>query len=274
MKLSFTVATPDVNDAGILALRGDLEKNLKSLSEYGYHGVEFMIRDVNQLSVEKIKRICDDNSLDISAVSSGQLAFEDNLVISSPETKIREMTIERMKETIDFTQALGCSIVNVGTIRGQLPSDPEKSKEADRVAAESMRQILDYAEDSKIIIAFEPQCRYVVNWHNTLKDTFGWMQKINGQNFKILFDVYHTMIEENSIIASIIKYLEDIAHIQFSDSNRLWPGAGMMDFPEIIRVLKALDYSGYVSVEVLQKPTGLIAAKNAAKYLLPLIAEN
>ncbi len=274
MKLSFTVATPDVQDTGILALRGDPEYNLPMLAEYGYNGVELMVRDVSRLDTGALRNLCRDHGLDVCAVSSGQLAFEEQLFISSPDQRVRAETVRRIKEIIDFTQALNCPVVNVGTIRGDLPAQSKIRQESILNATECMKEILDHAEKRAVIIAVEPQCRYVVNWHNTLNDTFEWIQVLGHPCFRLLLDIYHTMIEEASITASLIRYFDHIAHIQFSDSNRLAPGSGQMDYPGLIRVLMALKYQGYLSVEVVQKPSGLEAARRSAEYLIPLINEN
>lgn len=273
MKLSYTVATPDVKDDKILCLKGDLEQNLMVLASAGYQGVEFMVRDVKELDSLETKRLCQDHNLEIAAISSGQLTFEEGLTISHLEKKVCQQAVTRTKEIIDFTREVGCKIVNIGTLRGNLPAEEESRKIANHHAVESMNEILNHAESKGIIIAFEPQCRYVVNWHNTLKDTVGWMDQFGKDNFRILFDVYHTLIEESSIIASLIRYMDRIAHIQFSDTNRLSPGKGQMNFPEIIRVLRALKYEGYVSVEIKQFPDGVLAAKQAAQHLLPYFNE-
>ena len=107
-----------------------------------------------------------------------------------------------------------------------------------------------------------------------MKDTTEWMQAIGSPHLKLLLDVYHTMVEETSLTASIIQYFDSVAHIQLSDSNRLIPGSGQLNYSDLVRVLKALKYKGYLSVEVVQKPSGLEAAQKAAEYLIPLINEN
>jgi 5-keto-L-gluconate epimerase len=273
IKLSYTVATPDVEDKNILCFRGDLENILQELSRAGYQGVEFMVRDVKLLNPGEIKSFCRTANLEVAAVSSGQLTFEDGLTISDLDRKVCGQAVVRTFEIIDFAKSLGSGIVNIGTLRGHLPSENNAREKANKHAVESMAEILNYAEQQGIVIAFEPQCRYVVNWHNTLSDTVEWMDQFKKDHFRILFDVYHTLIEEPSIIASLIKYKGRIAHIQFSDTNRLAPGKGQMNFPEIIRVLRALDYNGFVSVEIKQFPESTTAAHQAAQYLLPYLNE-
>jgi len=274
MKLSYTVATPDVQDEKILALRGDFESNLAQLSNYGYHGVEVMVRDVSTLEASYIKGLCKRHNLEIAAISSGQLTFEDGYVLSATDEGWRQKSVEATKKVVDFTKAVGTDIINIGTLRGKLPDDPNERQAADKAMVKSMAEVLDYAASQHVVVAFEPQCRYVVNWHNATHETFEWMQQLGRSNFKILFDVYHSMVEDLSVNASIIKYIPDIAHVQISDSTRLAPGKGQWNLHDIIRLLKAAGYGNFISVEVLQKPAGLDAARQAAAYLLPVISEN
>ena len=273
MKLSFTVATPDVEDNKILAMRGDTVENFSFLARNGYHGAELMIRYPDKLKPESILKDASSYNLEISAVSTGQFAFEDGLCLSSTNETIRRKAVERTKETVDFTLSLKASVINIGTMRGNLPDESGKKKAAMEAMKQSMQEILDYSEPANVIIAFEPQCRYIVNWHNSTQETFGWIKQFKNGNLRLLWDIYHANLEDTSVLADLIRYASNIAHIQFSDSNRLAPGQGHWDFREIIRILHALNYNAYVSVEVLQKPDSFTAAANAARYLLPLLSE-
>jgi len=273
MKLSYTLATPDVQDEKILALRGSLEQSLSALAGYGYQGVELMVRNVHALDAGNIKRLCENENLSIAAISSGQLTFEDGLVLSATDEALRKKSVQATKDVVDFTKAVGSNIVNIGTLRGNLPTLPKEKENAENAMVESMHEVLNHALKQDIIIAFEPQCRYVVNWHNSTYETFSWMQQFSQPNFRLLFDIYHSMVEDISLNASIIKYAPHIAHIQVSDSNRLSPGRGQWNFQDIIRLLKAVGYDGFVSVEIVQKPKGLEAAQKAAAHLLPILEE-
>lgn len=273
LKLAYTVATPDVEDTKILALTGNLETNLANLAQYGYQGVELMVRKVSTLDAARLRAQCRDLNLEIAAVSSGQLTFEDGLILSAPDETLRKKSVRATQEVVDFTRAVGAKLVNIGTLRGQLPAKPPEREAAQSAMVKSMHEVLDYARAQDITIAFEPQCRYVGNWHNSTHETYAWMQQFSSPNFRLLFDVYHSMVEDLSLSASLIRYAPHVAHVQVSDSNRRAPGSGQWNFPNVIRLLKAVGYQGFVSVEVVQQPSGLEAARRAAAHLLPLLNE-
>jgi sugar phosphate isomerase/epimerase len=89
----------------------------------------------------------------------------------------------------------------------------------------------------------------------------------------ILFDVHHASLEEASVHAAMIRGWSSIAYLQISDSNRLPPGLGHYPFAETVRILAALGYDGYLSIECRQEPDSVAAARRAAHYLAPLLAE-
>jgi sugar phosphate isomerase/epimerase len=56
-------------------------------------------------------------------------------------------------------------------------------------------------------------------------------------------------IEETSIIDALLDGGDLIRHIHCLDNNRLGVGMGRLDFKTIFKVLKRMNYSGYLTVE-------------------------
>jgi sugar phosphate isomerase/epimerase len=231
-----------------------------------------MARAPRELDAARIRELAGDFNLAIACVSTGQLRKEDGLQLCHLDRAERERAVARTKEVIDFTREVGASQVNIGTLRGHLPSSDfrEGAREA---AAESINELLDYALKREVGIALEPQNRFISNWLNSVGETLDWMSRFRHSNLSLLFDAYHALFEEASVYAALIRAFPRISHVQVADSNRLAPGGGQVQFGELLRVLAALDYHGYVSVEVLPVPSGAEAATRAARCLLPLIED-
>ncbi len=79
-------------------------------------------------------------------------------------------------------------------------------------------------------------------------------------------------IEEPSIYDSIKLAKDRLYHFHIADSNRWYPGAGHLDFPQIIDTLKQIKYKGFVSAEILPKPDPDVAAKRTVDYIRNLIS--
>jgi sugar phosphate isomerase/epimerase len=269
LKLAYTVATPETSDNGMFAMRGPLEQSFATLHRLGYDGAELMVRDVSQLQAASIKTLAAAHHLEIKAVSTGQLRKEDGLSLNDPDRGRRELTIARTKAVIDFASEFGAQ-VNIGTLRGHLPAHGARQDAVDR-ARESIGDLAIYAHEKGIFIALEPQCRFVINWLNTVAETIEFIRSMNTRYVRMLFDVYHAGMEEPSVFASLIVAKDRISWVQVSDSNRRAPGMGHVNFGDIMRVLQALGYNGYVSVECLPAPEPAIAAEAAIRHLRPFM---
>jgi 5-keto-L-gluconate epimerase len=272
IKFAFTVATPESEDLSICALRGDLKGNLQLLSRLGYHGVELMVRDPSRLDPTHIREVAADFNLEIPAVSTGQLRKEDGLQLCSLNQELRTRTVSRIKEVIDFAAQVGAKQINIGTVRGHLSTGDDRSL-CLSVAKESLNHLLDYANERKLGIGIEPQNRFIINWLNSIDEALEWIRGFSQTNLSILFDMYHALFEEQSLYASLIRARPYISHVQISDTNRLAPGRGQFNFADFVRVLRALDYHGFISVEMMIKPDGEQAATLAAHHMLPLLKE-
>lgn len=273
MKLAYPVATPDTTDPTMLALRGDPAESFRLLNKLGYEGAELMVRDPGDLDPARISTLAAEFSLSIPAVSTGQLRKEDGLQLCDLNEAERLRAVARTKEVIDFAAAVGSPQINIGTLRGHLPTSPARARSLE-AARESISELLGYALKKRIGIALEPQNRFVINWLNTVGEAQGWMEQCEQPNWSLLFDQYHALFEEPSVYASLIRVFPRVSHVQVADSNRMAPGSGQVNFGELIRVLRALGYQGFVSIEIVQQPNGAEAAARSAGYLLPFILEH
>ena len=268
MKLAWTVATPDTRDTSMLAWRGALPETFRHLAQLGSEGVDLMVRDAASLNAAEIETAAADSGIRIAAVSTGQLRKEDGLSLNVPEAAERRRAVERTTAVIDFA-ARWRAQVNIGTLRGQLAGNREEGM---RYAAESLAQVAEHASKCGVIVAVEPQTRSVSNWLNTADETVAWMRTWTDEP-RILFDVYHGMLEERSVVAALIRNRPFITYVQLSDSNRLAPGSGSLPFGDILRVLAALHYGGYLCVECRQEPDSAEAARRSVQTLQPLLNE-
>ena len=242
----------------MLALRGELGSSFRLLGELGYEAAELMVRDGSELRAGEIARMAGDCGLAIPAVSTGQMRKEDGLQLCSPNGELRRRSIDRTKQLLDFAAELGAQ-VNIGTLRGTLP-------DRDR-GVESLVELLEHSRG----IAVEPQCRWVTNWIHTTAEAKELIRECEG--LSILFDFYHAELEETSVAAALVGAEELISWVQVSDSNRRAPGWGHWDFAEYERMLVAVGYWGYVSVECLPLPSAEAAARQAMRWLRAVSCE-
>jgi hydroxypyruvate isomerase len=85
---------------------------------------------------------------------------------------------------------------------------------------------------------------------NIIEDAVRLVNEVNSPSIKILFDVYHTQIEEGNVVDLLQKYHPYIGHIHVADvPGRHEPGTGELNFRFIAQVLRDVGYQGLVGLE-------------------------
>jgi len=242
-----------------------LERYASLMNSLGYSGVELGIKDPGVVEADRIKEIVSRFNLVIPALGTGRAFTEDGISLSSKDEKIRETAIERLKSHIDLASRIS-SMVIVGLIRGNVYDD-----EGIGYVRSALRDICGYGRERGVKILLEPINRYEVNWLNTVEDTYSFIKDLGIDNLGLLIDTFHMNIEEPSIASCIFRFRELIWHIHIADSNRLYPGAGHIDFKDIFRVLSAIGYNGFVSAELINKPDIETAISRTMRYLNSII---
>ena len=96
-------------------------------------------------------------------------------------------------------------------------------------------------------------------------------KSIDSPGMGLILDTFHMNIEDVSFSKSIFDAKEYLKYLQMSDSNRLYPGGGHVPWREVISSLKAIDFSGYLSLQCLMEPDFKTAAKLGINHLRSLL---
>jgi sugar phosphate isomerase/epimerase len=118
----------------------------------------------------------------------------------------------------------------------------------------------------------EPLNRYESSLVNTVSEGLELIKELGCENLELLIDTFHMNIEEQSLFGSIIKAMPHTGHVHFADSNRHAPGAGHIEFPDIVSLLSQIGYEGYISMEMLPLPSADKAAEISINHLKEIIA--
>jgi sugar phosphate isomerase/epimerase len=266
MKKAFVVSAQSTKFDAV-AMKENLAHNLKKLSKLGYQGVELAIRNPAEVDSKKVKTLCNKYNLEMIATGTGQAWGEEKISLTDPNEETRKKAVERIKSHVNFVSEFGGGQIIIGLIRGMYRDDINKDTSRDWLI-ENIRKCADYAENySEVLITIEPINRYETSIINNIDQAIKIIDKIDRNNVKILADTFHMNIEEANIKESIKKAKEYISHIHVADSNRWAPGWGHYNFDETFSTLEEIDYSGYISGEILPKPTPESCAEETIKYL-------
>ena len=257
MKLSIAIADTNALPSAFVVYRG-FNECIPKAAKLGFHGVELALKRADEINVPHLQTLLDENQLEVSCISTGQVYADEGLMFTETDTVKRERVTGIFKELIDLASDFG-QLVNIGRVRGQI-GNLAKS-EAEFLFLEIARELCDYAHPKGVTLILEPVNRYEIDFINNVEEGVELMKKVNRPNMKLMPDVFHMNIEDRTIGPELAKHIDFVKYIHFADSNRLAPGQGHLDFPKILNSLFHAHYDGWVSVEILPHPDPDTAAR-------------
>jgi len=271
VKLSIAL-TPTKTVFSPLLFAGDIMRGIRRAGELGYDGVELNIRDTAAEPMKDIVSAARERSLEICAFGTGQAYLLDGLSVTSPDPAVRERLVERLRGHIDWAARVGALLI-MGGIFGRMEGDAAARKTQYADAIDVVRRLAEYAGQRGVVIAIEPINRYETNFLTSFEAALSFIAAVGRPSVRVLADTFHMNIEEADICASIARAGKRLAHVHLVDSNRWAPGGGHIDFPPILRALRAIGFDGYLSGEFLPAPDDDTAAASNIVRVRSLLAE-
>ncbi|MHB1485830.1 MAG: sugar phosphate isomerase/epimerase family protein [Saccharofermentanales bacterium] len=266
-KYSITAAF-DMPARSPVILRGTMEQCAKKAVEAGYDALEMHLRNPSDLDGKMMKSIADKYEIGFSAIATGMEYTVNGFSLIDKNETARAKAVQRLKEHIDLAQVLDCAVI-IGIMRSNIP-DFMHYTEYENYLAQGLKELAGYAESKKVILVFEAITRYINNYLNNIPETTDFIKKIGSPNLLVHADSHSMNIEDRSIAESLEYCSELLGYVHFSDSNRMYPGAGHIDFKEYLRVLDAIGYKGYISLECLPLPDERTCCDNGLMYVKTL----
>ena len=262
MKLCYPIATPDCS-VPLMAFCGDFEANLEKIRAIGYEGVELLIRDLDQLSVPKLLQQVKDAGLEIAALATSPCPSEDNVVLAHPDKKVRGEALRRGKLLAGLSREIGAPVL-IGRFRGLADdNDPLNSAE---VLKDSIRAMCDAAGSTGRVL-IEEQQKGKVNVCNTVAGSLQFLEELGRDNTGLLLDTFHMEASDPSISIALGLGGPKMYFVHLSDTKRLCPGAGSIDFTEALGAIAKTGYRGFLSMEVNQTPDSELCARLCHDYI-------
>jgi sugar phosphate isomerase/epimerase len=217
----------------------------------GYDGIE--LRGKGDLSfrdrLPELKRALADGVV-MPTVCVDMLHF-----LGAFDEDLRRDAVVQMKSQLSVIAELGGlgaqTPASYGMFSRRLPPfDPPRSEEADReVLLAGLAELGEHARAEGVTLFLEPLNRYEDHMVNRLEQAADLIRATGLDSVRIGIDSYHMNIEETDPAAAIVAHADVIGHAQVSDSNRLQPGAGHLDWPAWLGALQAAGYEGWLAAE-------------------------
>jgi sugar phosphate isomerase/epimerase len=223
-----------------------LARSFERLEKFGYDAIE-LIGEADQ-DVNEINRLKGDTGVQVGSICSIWFGERD---LVHPDPAIRQKGLDYGKSMADFAAAVGAPTIIVGPSpvgkSAPLASDDQEWN----WAVENVRKVGEYAASVGVDITVECWNRYETYFLNKLEKAVRLVKETGLTNAGVHGDMFHMNIEEKSIDGAYRDAGKYLNHVHIADSNRAAPGAGHTDFLPTVQALKDIQYSGYVTFELL-----------------------
>jgi sugar phosphate isomerase/epimerase len=130
------------------------------------------------------------------------------------------------------------------------PFEPPRDPAGDRaVLLDALGELGRHAEREGVRILLEPLNRYEDHMVNRLEQAVELAEATGLDSVGVVADSYHMNIEETDPAAALVAAAGRLAHVQVSDSNRLEPGAGHLEWASFLGALDRIGYTGDLAAE-------------------------
>jgi sugar phosphate isomerase/epimerase len=241
----------------------------------GFDGVEIApfvfaapVTNVNAAKRAEIKRVAQDNGLEIPALhmllSPPSLGFQ----ITSFDAAVRQKTVDYVKALIDFARDVGCPRMIYGSPFSRNVTAPLTYRQARDLMREAMRPALDHAKTAGVTICIEPLPADCTDLFTSVEGAYSFVCEVNHPNFGLMIDCKATSNDVRPVAKTIQLFAPYIKHVHANDTLGKAAGFGSLDFKPIMEALQAVGYNDYVSLEPFQwQPDAHTIAAVSLKYL-------
>ncbi len=219
---------------------------LPKIKHAGFDGVEVAIFDPARFEAAMIRRALKDSGLECTIVS----VLPKGLSLIDESDSVRAATLDHMRRVITATAEVDAKIL-AGPLYspvGYLPGRRRTPAEW-RNAIDSYRVLAPTLVEHNVTLAVEPLNRFETFFLNTADDAALLMQSVNHPNVGILFDTFHSNIEEKDIAAGYRKVGPWLKHVHTCENDRGIPGSGHVEWPSVFQALRDVRYDGWLTIE-------------------------
>ena len=229
------------------ATDAELQRLVPRISGWGFDGVELPVENPGDWDPSATRDLLQQHGLTAlstcAAMAPGrELVAADQQTVAAAQQYIRA--------AIDMAAAVGAPTLG-GPIYAAVGRTWRIEDRAAMVAelAENLRPLADYAGERGVRLGIEALNRFETSVLNTVEQVLEVVGAVGSDACGVMLDTFHMNIEEKDPIAAIRAAGEQVVHVQISGSDRGAPGRDHIDWVGVAAALRAIDYTGPLTIE-------------------------
>lgn len=229
---------------------------LESLKKMGYDGIEIPLFNLDLDYAAWGKKL---DNLGLARTAVTVRNADDNPI--SPDASVRAKGIAGTKKALDCCAAVGATTLvgpyhsAIGIFSGAGPTADEW-----KWGVDSMRQVAEHAGKVNVTLGVECLNRFETYLLNSHADSAKFAREVNHPNCKMMYDTFHSNIEEKCIRTALKSCSDVLCHIHISENDRSTPGKGDIKWAETFDAIKEIGYDGWLMIEAFGLALPEIAA--------------
>jgi sugar phosphate isomerase/epimerase len=246
-------------------LRFSFAEAVRRLAMIGYTGVEimadvphawpaFLLEEQKQGLRDSLKKnnlaISNINSFMMHAVNDSRQRYWHPSWIE-PDRHYRQIRIDHTMRALTLAKELGAPCI---TTEPGGPVEPGASWSAAlKLFVEGLKPVIEHAEKEGVLLLVEPEPGLLVE---TCDQFLELMRHLDSPAVGMNFDIGHAYCVGDEPATSIPRVAKYIRHFHLEDiagtrvHHHLIPGEGAIDFAATLKAIRALDYQGWITIEL------------------------
>ncbi|WP_149206930.1 sugar phosphate isomerase/epimerase family protein [Flavobacterium johnsoniae] len=215
---------------------------IKETAKNGFDLIEILLPSNMEFDATTVKKQLQENNLDV--VCSLNLPKEAHIPFYPKEALTLICKALDKTAQLETTFLGGVLHSGIGVFTGNPVTYQEKE-----IIINVLGEAALYAAKLGITIGIEPINRYESYVCNTASNVLEIINRINADNLAVHLDTFHMNVEENNFYDPIIEAGKKLKHFHITESNRGMPGEGTVNWDELFKALKAINFEGNLVLE-------------------------
>ncbi len=230
----------------------DYKYYIDKVAKLGYDILEFQAQpllDIDDCDCKAIKKYADEKGIKLSYSLGLNMKYD----VASKDKQIRDGGIKYLSDIVRKIAVMDGELFSGVTYCGWgVPAhfvDQQEKEDMFCRSVDSMKQVMKVAESEGVTVCCEAVNRFESPLINTAKEAIKYADMVDSPNVGIHLDTYHMNIEEDNIGDAIRLVGKRLRHFHTGENNRNVPGRGHINWDEIFRALKDVDYKNDIVSE-------------------------
>jgi sugar phosphate isomerase/epimerase len=236
----------------------------RRLAEIGYRGVEVMAdvphawpayllpeqkQAIRQALAENRLAVANVNAFMMHAINDRRQKYWHPSWIE-PDPHYRQVRIDHTIRALSFAAEIGAPCI---TTEPGGPLDARPWGECLQLFVEMLKPAVEHAEKVGVLLLIEPEPDLLLE---TADQYLEFTRHLSSPYLGLNFDIGHFFCVKDDPASTVQKLHEHIRHVHLEDiaatrvHHHLIPGEGVIDFAAVLQALQAVNYDGWVTIEL------------------------